>query len=131
MSDFNITQLSGLFKDSNMMLHIVTHEGTVASGSHTLLTDLNVDSHTQYLNDTRGDARYYLKSEVDTISGSLNNTIDALDYFSQAEVTSLVTTASGSLNDAIEALDFYTTVAVDTLLLGKEDVFTEVDGGSY
>lgn len=33
---------------------------------HGLLTGLGDDDHTQYHNDTRGDARYYRKSEVDT-----------------------------------------------------------------
>ncbi|WP_288983371.1 hypothetical protein [uncultured Flavobacterium sp.] len=33
--------------------------------SHNDLTDLNVDSHGQYHNDTRGDIRYYRKTEID------------------------------------------------------------------
>lgn len=37
------------------------------AGSHNLLSDLEQDDHLQYLNITRGDARYYTESEVDTL----------------------------------------------------------------
>lgn len=99
------------------------------------------------------DTDYATDAELATVSGVLQDQLDALDYFTQAAVTSLVTTTSGvlrtdfeaadialdskidtvsgTINDAIEALDFYTTGAVDTLLLGKEDAFTEIDGGNY
>jgi hypothetical protein len=37
---------------------------------HSALTGLGNDDHTQYHNDTRGDARYYTKSQVDTSLGT-------------------------------------------------------------
>lgn len=40
--------------------------GSVTTTDHGALTGLSDDDHPQYLNDTRGDARYYQKSEVDT-----------------------------------------------------------------
>lgn len=53
--------------------------GTVAGGGggtsvHGLLSGLDQDDHPQYLNNTRGDARYYTKSQVDT---AVNNAASA------------------------------------------------------
>jgi hypothetical protein len=39
---------------------------------HGALSGLGDDDHTQYHNDTRGDVRYYTKTQTDTISGALN-----------------------------------------------------------
>jgi hypothetical protein len=47
-----------------------------ATLEHDELAGLGDDDHTQYHTDARGDARYYLKSEVDTISGALSTEID-------------------------------------------------------
>ena len=44
---------------------------------HGSLTGLTDDDHTQYLNNTRGDARYYQKAEVDTALGNKQNTLTA------------------------------------------------------
>jgi hypothetical protein len=41
---------------------------------HGALTGLGDDDHTQYHNDTRGDARYYTKSQVDTSLSGKSNT---------------------------------------------------------
>jgi len=46
--------------------------------SHSTLSGLGNDDHPQYLNVGRGDQRYYLKSEVDTISGTLADQINKL-----------------------------------------------------
>jgi hypothetical protein len=40
--------------------------GTAVITSHSLLTGLSNDDHTQYHNDTRGDLRYYQKSEINS-----------------------------------------------------------------
>lgn len=51
--------------------------------SHSDLTDLSNDDHTQYHNDTRGDIRYYRKSEVDALVNSkadLNHTHTNANY---------------------------------------------------
>ena len=41
--------------------------------SHSLLADLDNDDHTQYLNITRGDARYYTEAEVDSFLNAKQN----------------------------------------------------------
>ena len=46
---------------------------------HGALTGLGDDDHTQYLNDTRGDARYYTKTQID-------NTLDASTYYHELHV---------------------------------------------
>lgn len=58
--------------------------GTVAGGSggvsvHGLLSGLGQDDHTQYLNNSRGDARYYTKSQVDTIANNAANQTSSAD----------------------------------------------------
>ena len=54
----------------------VVKAGLGATGSdHGALTGLGDDDHPQYLDVTRGDARYYTETEVDTISGNLNTSI--------------------------------------------------------
>jgi hypothetical protein len=40
---------------------------------HSALDNLTADDHTQYLNNTRGDVRYYTKSQVDTALGAKAN----------------------------------------------------------
>jgi len=56
---------------------IITISGGAGEGAsdHGELTGLDDDDHPQYHTDARGDARYYIESEVDTISGSLNDKI--------------------------------------------------------
>lgn len=48
---------------------IIKSNGTnqTFTSDHGSLTGLNDDDHTQYLNNTRGDVRYYQKSEVNTL----------------------------------------------------------------
>ena len=45
--------------------------------THSGLAGLDSDDHLQYLTNERGDIRYYLKDQVDTISGTLRLDIDA------------------------------------------------------
>lgn len=49
--------------------------GTAGAGvsDHGLLTGLSDDDHSQYHNDTRGDARYYTKTEVAVIVSGINH----------------------------------------------------------
>jgi hypothetical protein len=49
--------------------------GVTSVIDHGSIIGLSDDDHTQYLNEARGDERYYTESEVDTISGTLNNEI--------------------------------------------------------
>ena len=51
--------------------------------SHSNLTDLGNDDHTQYLNTTRGDTRYYRKTELD--AGSLDTR-----YYTESEISTLL-----------------------------------------
>ena len=82
----------------------VVKAGFGATGNdHGALTGLGDDDHPQYLNTTRGDARYYTETEVDTISGAINASKAALVhshddlYYTEAEVN----TISGNLNTSI------------------------------
>jgi hypothetical protein len=99
---------------------------------HGGLTGLGDDDHTQYLNTTRGDARYYTESEVDTISGSIvsqivtnHSELNELDYASSGHtgfqpagdyVTDVeMTTISGDIIAQIPT-DYYTTGQVDVII---------------
>jgi len=62
------------------------------SSDHGALTGLSDDDHTQYHNDSRGDARYYTKSQVDT---SLSGKADTSHTHSIANVTGLQTALDG------------------------------------
>lgn len=87
---------NGLFKIGDGINHWTTlnyYGTTTTSGliNHNLLSNLLNDDHPQYLNEYRGDLRYYTqdqeqdyrsnflytKSQIDTISGSLNTKIAA------------------------------------------------------
>lgn len=59
---------------------------------HGELTGLADDDHTQYLNNTRGDARYYTKAQVDTsLSGKAATSHNHDDrYLTEAETNSLL-----------------------------------------
>lgn len=68
---------------------------TSVSGSiledHGALTGLSDDDHPQYHNDTRGDLRYYTKSQIDTISGSINSDLtshtgDSAIHFTESSI---------------------------------------------
>jgi hypothetical protein len=75
---------------------------------HGELTGLSDDDHTQYHNDTRGDARYYTKTQSDT---NLSNhhapsSTDHDDrYYTETETDGLLTTLSGALQDNIDAIE--------------------------
>ena len=66
---------------------------------HGLLTGLADDDHTQYHNDTRGDARYYTQAQVDTfLSGKANSahTHPLADLTQSAATSGQVATWSGT-----------------------------------
>ena len=65
---------------------------------HGLLLGLGDDDHTQYHNNTRGDARYYTQSQVDALTWTESDITD-LDKYTQAEVD----TISGSLSSEIDS----------------------------
>lgn len=57
---------------------IITNSGIV---NHSFLSNLSHDDHPQYLNESRGDLRYYTQSQINTISGTLNTKIDTAQIF--------------------------------------------------
>lgn len=59
---------------------------------HGALTGLGDDDHPQYLNNTRGDARYYTQAQVDT---SLSSKANTSHTHAITDVTNLQTTLSG------------------------------------
>ena len=75
-SDFaQVTDLTNHTGDTNNP-HGVTLAQVGGTKDHSGLDNLDADDHTQYHNDTRGDARYYQKSEIDT---SLDGKMDKVD----------------------------------------------------
>ena len=111
---------------------------------HGALTGLADDDHTQYLNNTRGDARYYTKTQVDTsLSGKANtsHTHSATDVNSGtlniARIPTGTTGTTVSLGNhnhdsSYSALGhthddrYYTETETDSLLNGKADL-TDLD----
>ena len=57
--------------------------GPAGTTDHGALTGLGDDDHTQYLNNTRGDARYYTKTQLD--SGQLDSR-----YYTETEVNTML-----------------------------------------
>lgn len=76
--------------------------------SHSNISDLNSDSHSQYLNSTRGDTRYYTKVSLD--GGQLDNR-----YYTESEVD----TISGSLDAKMLYVN------------GEKELIGDWDAGSY
>lgn len=84
----------------------------VPAGDHGGLSGLADDDHTQYHNDTRGDARYYTQGDLDT---ALAGKSDTSHTHTESDITDL---------------DKYTQAETDTLLSGKSDTghtHTEAD----
>lgn len=81
-----------LAKASNVDYVTEWVDASGGSSDHGTLTGLSDDDHTQYHNDSRGDARYYTKSQVDT---SLSGKADTSHTHSIANVTGLQTALDG------------------------------------
>lgn len=79
-------------------------DATASGGSgvtdHGALTGLGDDDHTQYHNDTRGDARYYTKSQVDT---SLSSKVDSNTAITGATKTKVTYDAKGLVTNGADA----------------------------
>jgi len=73
--------------------------------THSGLSGLDSDDHLQYLTNERGDSRYYLRAEVDTISGSL---------------TTAINTKADANHDHDE--EYYTESEIDQFLGQKSDI---------
>ena len=73
---------------------------------HSELLNLDADDHTQYLNTTRGDARYYTKGQVDGINSVHASSSDHDGrYYTENEVDTLLTSLSGSLSEMVTVGD--------------------------
>jgi len=147
-----LTDTPGVYDDGKYLKSTVSGTGWFAAVSdHGDLTGLADDDHSQYHNDTRGDVRYYQKSEINTISGSLSSEIDSdistheagdahdsryyteteldngqLDtrYYTEAEIT----TISGNIVDQIPSLIGYATESyVDTSSGTLQDEIDNLD----
>ncbi len=64
---------------------------------HGALTGLADDDHPQYHNDTRGDARYYTKGEIDTLATTKANT-------SHTHSSTDITNFAEAVDDRVSAL---------------------------
>lgn len=71
--------------------------GSGGVSDHGALTGLGDDDHTQYHNDTRGDARYYTKAQVDT---SLSGKSDTAHTHTAANITDFDTEVSNNTDVA-------------------------------
>jgi hypothetical protein len=110
------------------VLSVGSTAGTVAAGDHNhdhgTLTGLADDDHTQYHNDARGDARYYLKAAVDALIAGI---FIPTDFYSTAAVDSLIAgrqaasallAAIAGLTPAADRMTYWTgasTAAIATL----------------
>jgi len=98
---------------------------------HGALSGLGDDDHPQYLNNTRGDARYYTESELD--SGQLDNR-----YYTEAEIDAQQQAQDDNLTDHINdptdahdasAISFDNTVAqLDNNPNNVQDAIEELKG---
>lgn len=104
---------------------------------HGALTGLADDDHTQYHNDTRGDARYYTKTLLD--GGQLDNR-----YYTETEVDALTWDASDIISgtfadarisessvtqhkNAIRKIEAFNTVATTTYTLVLGDAYDQIN----
>jgi len=115
---------------------------SVLTINHGELNDLSNDDHLQYHNDTRGDIRYYTKTQVDAnLAGhhSVSSTDHDDRYYTETEVDSIVTTLSGVLQSTINNIaigdlpaihlsrttDFIFTTDFEDVLFDTSDVETD------
>lgn len=69
-------------------VNIIYNQSDFVASDHGRLTGLSDDDHSQYLNEDRGDARYYTKTLLS------NGQLDTR-YYTETEVNSLIATVSG------------------------------------
>lgn len=101
--------------------------GTVAGGGggtnvHGLLSGLDQDDHPQYLNNTRGDGRYYTKSQVDT---AVNNAASAQSSNDRNRANHTGTQPIASITGLQDTLDGLGGTAVNSVA-GKTGTVTLV-----
>jgi S-adenosylmethionine/arginine decarboxylase-like enzyme len=97
------------------ILYVFNGTAWVRFGStvdHGNLIGLSDDDHPQYLNNARGDARYYTQSQIDTISGTITNQIPSLTGYATESYVDDHTWTESDITD----LDKYTQSEVDSLI---------------
>lgn len=90
---------------------ITTEDIDSDTSAHGSLTGLGDDDHTQYHNDTRGDARYYTETELD--AGQLDNR-----YYTEAEH---ISTSAGA-GDAGKPIKLDAAGHVDVTMINDPDI---------
>lgn len=126
-----------LYETDTQTLYVgdgVTAGGNVPGGAggtpdHGTLPGLGDDDHTQYHNDTRGDARYYQQSQVDSLLGAKENTITpgtAGQYYRGDKTFQTLDKAAVGLGNVDNTSDANKPVstAQQTALNSKQDAFT-------
>lgn len=105
---------------------------TPASGvtDHGMLTGLGDDDHTQYHNDTRGDARYYTKTQVDS---SLSGKANSSHTHAISDVTSLQSSLDGKAasSHTHAATDLTATGGTTTSFLRKDNTWATPTNTTY
>lgn len=100
----------------------VSGGGSGGTSDHGALSGLGDDDHTQYHNDSRGDARYYLKSQVDTL---VNNAASAQSSNDRNRANHTGTQAISTISGLQSILDGLGGTAVNSVA-GKTGVVTLV-----
>lgn len=92
-----------------------------ASIDHGSVSGLNDDDHSQYHNNTRGDARYYLQSQVDIFLAGKSDTGHTHHdlYYTEAEVDTLLSGYSETSH--LHDNRYYTESETDSLLSSKSN----------
>ena len=85
---------------------LVYSDDIISAIDHGALTGLDDDDHTQYLNNARGDARYYTKGQLDS------GVLDAR-YYTETEVNNLLSTKANVSHThlAMDVTDFQSSVS--------------------
>ena len=118
-----ISQNTSAWAYTNAYNDAVTYADEVSAGvikDHGQLLGLSDDDHTQYHNDTRGDARYYTQSGLN--SGQLDNR-----YYTETEVDTISANLSAYIDNSIGDIDFSSVssdilpTASDTYDIGHSD----------
>lgn len=105
-----------------------------SSGNHSTLTNLAADDHTQYYNQTRGDARYALAAATTTaLAGkqAAGNYADLVHTHPQSDVTGLTAALAALQARVITSVTrsaSYTAVAAD---VGNEQVFDSTSAMTF
>jgi len=114
-----------------------TTTGTSVGGDHGALNGLDGDDHPQYHNNTRGDIRYYTKTQMN--AGQMDTRyyteteIDATltGYYTSTQVDTLVTTVSGDIltyvsNNYVDNTEM-TTISGDIITYVDTNYYTQTE----